>query len=1048
MDIFLRTSLISIFRGLGCFMTFQESPELEMKFSGHVPLIWKRKVRNFIKSDPQQALVVFFENFKQRRDPNKMKYGLEQLLPGSLHLILSSFEELSQEEIAVFLELIAAPSFLSHISNLNKEKQETILIHIYDNWTNLNQEFIRMILSHLDSDTVELLYDKISTQSSLDSAKSIEIMQLWGSDIFPFILNLYLISPVEEVKPLFKELKSSERVQLFHEARNLSKKRLENLLCLVSPTEEEIGFIFTLKPPLGKESKLLLTNWLIHQNLDLNFVFKVYQVNKTTANSSMVIDYLLINIIKKYYLASDVIFSALSLKEFSIAHDILAKLSPNKTYNSAEILVTCLTKLQDQVLQYSKFFQSEFQNQIAQNLELILIAYLESQFESHHQLLLPMIAESAKRNWKKIIKTVVERQTLPPSNLVFDIFSTCPPSTKQQIGNYIISQSWVPQLIFLFSDFEIFVSALIFPKKLSITFQVVLEPLLQQHIIKHFEAIVKLGKKIALPQVTFATLMDDNRLEILLNIVGSSKDLLDYWRETFIYCAKQALPILLKDYLVKERKQNDLIIPLLNELVTLELPQFWIHFGKIPVSKISNLKLILTHAFEHSISNICDLICHSPEPHQSFLIENTLPSFVSSGTRILYSLFSSLSNPNVSEQVQRLILATVRLDPSELLVGALFRCSKLISSPNYSTIVSSLVDRLFSTYPEAFLVVVDTYRLVTLTASIKVLLSSSTKENVEHLLLTLIPKLKSEILKPILSNQLILLSKEREDTLSLLHHFCMNYEKQNYSTQGEDLLSDLVQYLVKDPSITDLSLFKVFLGKPRSQSLLLPVFFRQTSQETVEEILLNPPIIPLEKKILKIIMNHFESQPPDNPEDYFFSLYNKVEEVEEVQKALLPLLGEFCSWQNLSILIELPEKEKYQKEYDKALSRFSSRFNIHSPKALRQIWISGLRDVYGNKQRIEPPLLRSQCPQCGNPILENQKNCGFCTQRLICIICRKSVVQLQIEEGIVQCPQCSSFFHRRHLIESIKIKDKCPVCNATLREAEVAALPEYSFSFH
>ncbi|UCE13035.1 MAG: hypothetical protein JSV04_12690, partial [Candidatus Heimdallarchaeota archaeon] len=121
-------------------MTFQESPELEVKFSGHLPILWKRKVKNFIKSDPQQAFVVFFENFKEGRDTNKMKYGLEQLLPKSLQLILSSLEKLNPEEIVKLLELMSAPSFLTHISSLKREKQEIILTQIYNNWTNLNQE--------------------------------------------------------------------------------------------------------------------------------------------------------------------------------------------------------------------------------------------------------------------------------------------------------------------------------------------------------------------------------------------------------------------------------------------------------------------------------------------------------------------------------------------------------------------------------------------------------------------------------------------------------------------------------------------------------------------------------------------------------------------------------------------------------------------------------------------------------------------------------------------------------------------------------------------
>ena len=198
--------------------------------------------------------------------------------------------------------------------------------------------------------------------------------------------------------------------------------------------------------------------------------------------------------------------------------------------------------------------------------------------------------------------------------------------------------------------------------------------------------------------------------------------------------------------------------------------------------------------------------------------------------------------------------------------------------------------------------------------------------------------------------------------------------------------------------------------------------------------------------MLKSITNHFEYNPPEKPEEYFLSLYEKIRGKEDIQRAVLPLLREYCSWHNLSILMELQEKEKYHKEYQKALIRFSSRFDIQSPQALKQIWLSGLKEVYS---RLKEPttLLQSQCPQCGNPVLEKQKNCGFYSQRLTCIICRKSVVQLQIEEEVVQCPQCSSFFHRRHLQESVKLKNKCPVCNVSLQEVEVESLPSFTFFF-
>jgi ribosomal protein L32 len=202
-----------------------------------------------------------------------------------------------------------------------------------------------------------------------------------------------------------------------------------------------------------------------------------------------------------------------------------------------------------------------------------------------------------------------------------------------------------------------------------------------------------------------------------------------------------------------------------------------------------------------------------------------------------------------------------------------------------------------------------------------------------------------------------------------------------------------------------------------------------------------------EEKTIDAIIEHFKSFPPENPERYFFDLYQMVTK-KAAKNALLPLLGEYCSWTNLSVLMDLPDKNKpeFDKAYHKALSNFARKYNIHSSGALLEIWNTGLKDVY--TQRLQKTAIwQSNCPQCGYPILENQKNCGFCTQRLTCVICLQSVVKPE-KNDITKCPQCGNFFHRHHLLESIKLQNRCPVCNVKLTEPEVASLPSFIFSFH
>ncbi|MFX1282954.1 MAG: RING finger protein [Promethearchaeota archaeon] len=1028
-------------------MKSQGNTDFDMKLSGHVPLLWKRKVRNLIKKDPQRALVGFFENFKQGNDIKKMSYGLEQLLPQSLQLILSSFEKLDQEETYAFFELISTPEFLQHLSSLNQDEQVLILNQIYTNWnSDLNQEPIRLILNQLDPSNIELLYTKISNESTkLSCSPSIEIIQLWGIDVYPNVLQLYLKTPINDVGSLFKKLSPKHRVQVFNTISNLSQVQFKNLLQITSPTEEEINFLFALHSSLTQKSKDLFLSWLVKQPPSQDLILCAYQKQKTEENLSFVVNYFINCTKKKIYPIPDIIISTLNFREFAIAHEILKRMDESKDQEPIEILILCLKKLQDRVAQYLDFFNSEFQTYESSKTKLLLLFYLESDYKSHHRLLLPFLKVATAKKWKMMINTIIDTKILASSNRISDIFDSSSVRIKQKIGTYIIEQSWIPQLTFLFQDFEIFRSALIYSRELSITTQVLLEPFLQHHMSENFETIVRLGKKITFPQLAFASKMDPSRLKSFLTSIGSNKELIHFWEELFLLCSKDALQVVLEDFLLKTKKTKDYLIPLLKKLIDLELQQFWIYFNKIASQDILRLEPVLIHAFDLSIPIIGDVLSHLPDKHLTFIIEHILPQFTSSGSKILYSLLT-LHTEIQYEVIQRAILETIKFNPEEMLIIVLIRCSNLINNIEFSDFASNLYNNIFSLYSLASLKVVDSYKLTNLISSTKIFLSSLPAKEVENVLLTVLNILESNILNPIIVDYLVQQSRKRKGDSSLFYQLFSNYEKETYSIEGENVLRGFIQNIVGKSSDYDIFIFSTFNQKPRCQSLLLPIFFAHTSQHVIERILLDPTVKSLEKNTLKAITKHFEAHPPEKPEEYFFTLYRKVRGEEEVQRSVLPLLGEYCSWQNLSLLMELPEKDKYQKEYQKALVKFASRFDIQSPKALHQIWVSGLKDVYTRLKEPET-LLQSQCPQCGNPILEKQKNCGFCSQRLTCIICRKSVVQLQIEEEVVQCPQCSSFFHRQHLLESVKIKSNCPVCNVSLRETEVDSLPVFTFFF-
>lgn len=50
----------------------------------------------------------------------------------------------------------------------------------------------------------------------------------------------------------------------------------------------------------------------------------------------------------------------------------------------------------------------------------------------------------------------------------------------------------------------------------------------------------------------------------------------------------------------------------------------------------------------------------------------------------------------------------------------------------------------------------------------------------------------------------------------------------------------------------------------------------------------------------------------------------------------------------------------------------------------------------------------------------------------ICMICK---LPLKQDQEIKQCPMCNSLFHQNHIIDWLRVKGKCPVCQQTLGPA-------------
>ena len=48
----------------------------------------------------------------------------------------------------------------------------------------------------------------------------------------------------------------------------------------------------------------------------------------------------------------------------------------------------------------------------------------------------------------------------------------------------------------------------------------------------------------------------------------------------------------------------------------------------------------------------------------------------------------------------------------------------------------------------------------------------------------------------------------------------------------------------------------------------------------------------------------------------------------------------------------------------------------------------------------------------------------------VCMICKLS---LKPEQKVTKCPMCESMFHQNHIVDWLRMKGKCPVCQQSLR---------------
>ncbi|MHA1556054.1 MAG: RING finger domain-containing protein [Candidatus Heimdallarchaeota archaeon] len=79
--------------------------------------------------------------------------------------------------------------------------------------------------------------------------------------------------------------------------------------------------------------------------------------------------------------------------------------------------------------------------------------------------------------------------------------------------------------------------------------------------------------------------------------------------------------------------------------------------------------------------------------------------------------------------------------------------------------------------------------------------------------------------------------------------------------------------------------------------------------------------------------------------------------------------------------------------------------------------------IVKDKKNISGKALNFSLTNVGRWSLEEKK-------AAVCMICKLS---LKADQAATQCPMCQSMFHRNHIVEWLRVKGKCPVCQQNLR---------------
>lgn len=1017
------------------------------KLVERLPLLWKRSINKQIKADPDSAIRIFLDNYKIGNDLSRMKYGLIQTLPESLTYVLSSLEkcDVGEEKIRI-LNLLSSSELAAYLQDIPQKMQKMVLNQIYINWGELrhNKANYHRLLSALNPN---LISDVLTKMSHEGKEANSDLLDVWGPAIGPYIFSYYMKSPQGFLIDYLMNLTVEARMSILSKGlpARLSPKKTKLVLRLIHPSDLELNFVLgEFLTHLAPNSRKSLEEWLNDEQIPLE---RLVQINNQTDSMETLLflsQLLLFEIKEQKRSVKPLLVDLISAGNYSLVNELLRNLNKQKDFNVIKSLLEVMTRLGKQAIKRMSYLQEMFLEYGRQDIPSVLKTYFRSDSKTFRPILLPSLQNQAVENSREFLEFLVS------SNVSFDVsmldlFSTCPNGLKHKLGDYIVKNDFIKKLHPLFGNLNFFMAILLAPGQVSRTHQPLMDKYLEEHLSSpSIRDILNVANKITYPELAFATIFDNNTilLKNVINILSESSEIGDYWVRVLVANVREALPLTINFLLSKSEYGG--LAALLKALINEEPIVFWNEVGNLENSNLERLRKFYGYAFFKSIPYISSIM--AVLDHKFFLRiwrDNSRMLAKEKGTSLLYELFRTIESQNVAiESVYGAIMELVRCDVQGLLGNALLRCSKL--KDEFRGIITGLIRELITSYPEEALTLIDELRLNPLLSDVESFFQTKNVQEVTTFLYNMVPALHSEIYHPLIISYILDHARENPSFIDrLIRIFEENYPEISHS--GEKLILVTLKR-IRGPYETYKGVLKLLFTHPQTQKYLLSEYFMGLPIKTLEQFLMDPELISSRGHFLEHVLEQYKSRPPSDAPVYFMELYQRLDD-ELLRIELLPVLAEYFTWQQLPMLLKVPEAHKTKHQYQEALSRFAERFEISSAKALLEIWNAGLDEIYNQAlDGKSTGLMASTCPNCGQPVLEGQKSCGFCPQQLTCLICRQSVIVLA-RIDVVRCPKCNSFFHRKHLKESVRIKEFCPICNGSLTLKTVSSLPRHEFSF-